>query len=179
MDDLTSQLESLEKENLISGVNATRKTIILGADHAGFELKEQIKKFLKSSGYVVEDEGSFVLTEGDDYPEICKIVAKRVSAEPSVYQGILFGGSGQGEAITANRLPGVRAVVYYGGDEDIIKLSRDHNNANILSLGSRFLNLEQAQKMITLWLTTPFSGDERHIRRLQKIDGQIEEENIF
>ncbi len=179
MDDLTSQLENIEKENLLTGVNSTRKTIILGADHAGFELKEQIKKFLKSAGYVVEDEGSFVLTEGDDYPEICKIVSKRVSAEPLVYQGILFGGSGQGEAITANRFTGVRAVVYYGGDENIIKLSRDHNNANILSLGARFLNTEQAQKVVTLWLATSFSGDERHIRRLQKIDGQIEEENIF
>ncbi len=155
--------------------------IYLGADHAGFELKEKIKAYLKGQGLTVEDQGAFTVDPDDDYPDYVKIVAKMVQGDPDS-RGIVLGGSGQGEAICANRFKGVRAVVYYGspaslgealqagGSLEIIKLSRQHNDANILSLGARFINFDEAKIAIDLWLATPFSGDERHIRRISEID---------
>jgi ribose 5-phosphate isomerase B len=143
--------------------------IYLGTDHAGFELKEQIKAYLKAGGYVVEDEGAYTFDPNDDYTDYVKIVAKLVQSEPES-RGIILGGSGQGEAIVANRFSGVRAIVYYGGSLEIIKLSREHNNANVLSLGARFLNFEQVKEVLNLWLATDFSGEERHLRRLGDID---------
>lgn len=143
--------------------------IYLGTDHAGFELKEKVKVYLKSKGYKVEDEGAFTLDLADDYTDYVKIVAKMVQSDPESL-GIIFGGSGQGEAIAANRYKGVRAIVYYGGQDEIIRLSRDHNDANILSLGARFIKNEEVESIIDLWLKTPFSGDERHRRRIQEID---------
>jgi len=143
--------------------------IYLGTDHAGFELKEQIKAFLKTGGYDVEDEGAYTLDPNDDYTDYIKIVAKLVQSEPES-RGIILGGSGQGEAIVANRFSGVRAIVYYGGSLEIIKLSREHNDANVLSLGARFLNFEQAKEVLNIWLNTEFSGDERHLRRIGEID---------
>ncbi len=181
MDNLTQELEQElkladEAKNLDSG---HKKTIVLGADHAGFELKEHIKNFLRTKEYLVEDEGAFSYDEHDDYPKVCRIVAKRISGGGGNYLGLLFGGSGQGEAMTANRVLGVRATVFYGGSEDILKLSREHNDANILSLGARFMTAREAETAILLWLTTNFSGEDRHIRRVKKIDGLITEENIF
>lgn len=143
--------------------------IYLGTDHAGFELKEKIKADLKSRGFGVFDQGAFVFDENDDYPDYVKIVAKMVQSEEGS-RGIVFGGSGQGEAICANRFKKIRTALYYGGPLDIIKLSREHNNTNILSLGARFISLAEAKSAIDLWLTTPFSGDERHGRRLEEID---------
>ena len=176
MDDLTKELEL---ELATASKEAGMKTILLGADHAGFALKEKIKKSLKEEGFQVEDQGAFGLDETDDYPDIISIVAKRVSSNSKHFLGVIFGGSGQGEAIVANRLPNVRAVVYYGGDSEIIKLSRQHNDANILSIGARFVTEEEAKEMIKLWLATNFSGEDRHLRRIQKIDGRITEENKF
>jgi len=144
-------------------------TIYLGADHAGFELKEQLKVYLKEKGLTVQDQGAFTLEPEDDYPDYVKIVAKMVQGDPEG-KGIILGGSGQGEAICANRFKGVRAVVYYHEQPNIIKLSREHNDANILSLGARFLNFEEAKKAVDLWLATPFSNDSRHIRRVCEID---------
>lgn len=143
--------------------------IYLGTDHAGFELKEQIKVFLKAGGYAVEDEGAYTFDSNDDYTDYVKIVAKLVQSEPES-KGIVLGGSGQGEAIVANRFSGVRAAVYYGGPLEIIKLSREHNDANILSLGARFLNFEQVKEVLNIWLSTQFSGEERHLRRINDID---------
>lgn len=148
--------------------------IYLGTDHAGFELKEEIKTYLKGKGLVVEDQGAFVLDPEDDYTDYVKIVAKMVQSDPESV-GIILGGSGQGEAICANRYKGVRAVVYYGGSSEIIRLSREHNNANTLSLGARFVKPEEAKQAIDLWLATPFSQDERHLRRIHEID---DEENL-
>ncbi|HRZ30172.1 MAG TPA: RpiB/LacA/LacB family sugar-phosphate isomerase [Candidatus Paceibacterota bacterium] len=148
--------------------------IYLGTDHAGFELKEQIKTYLKGKGLIVEDQGAFALDPEDDYTDYVKIVAKMVHSDPESV-GIILGGSGQGEAICANRYKGIRAVVYYGGSLDIIKLSREHNNANILSFGARFVKSEEAKQVIDLWLTTPFSEDERHARRIHEID---DDENL-
>ena len=158
--------------------------IYLGADHAGFELKEKLKVWLKNEGHQVFDEGAFELDPNDDYPDFIKIVAKLVAADPENHRGIILGGSGQGEAICANRFAGVRAAVYYGlpraelgNGQDIITLSREHNNANVLSLGARFMDEEEAKRVVKLWLKTKFSGEERHERRIKKIDepelGQI------
>lgn len=144
--------------------------IYLGTDHAGFELKEKLKTWLKESGHQVLDEGAFELDSGDDYPDFMKIVGKLVASDPENSRGIILGGSGQGEAICVNRYRGIRAVVYYGGPLEIIKFAREHNNANVLSLGTRFLKEEEAKKAIALWLTTRFPAEERHVRRLVKID---------
>jgi ribose 5-phosphate isomerase B len=120
----------------------------------------------------VEDEGAFTLDPDDDYTDYVKIVAKLVQSEPDS-RGIVLGGSGQGEAIVANRHQGVRATVYYGGSQEIIRLSREHNDANVLSLGARFVKFDEATRAIDLWLATPFSGDTRHVRRISEIDNDI------
>ncbi len=147
--------------------------IYLGTDHRGFYLKENIKNFLKNLGYDVKDLGNFIYDEEDDYPDWVIPVARSVSLNLQNSRGIIFGFSGQGEAMAANRIKGVRAAVFYGGPEEIIKLSREHNNANILSLGAGFITIEEAQKAIKLWLEIPFSNEERHIRRINKIDSGI------
>lgn len=142
--------------------------IFLGTDHAGFELKEYVKKHLLKLGMEVEDMGAHKLDSKDDYPEFIVPVAKKVSKNPNS-KGIVFGASGQGEAIAANKIKGIRAALYYGGNMEIVKLSRTHNNANILSLGARFLEKEEATEAINLWLKTDFSKEPRHIRRIKKI----------
>ncbi len=147
--------------------------IHLGADHAGFELKEKLKIFLAELGYEIKDHGAFILDDNDDYPDFIWPAARAVAANPDTDKGVLLGGSGQGEAMVANRLKGARAVVFYGGDDwkDIIRLSREHNNANILSFGARFVDEQRAKDAVKLWLDTAFKGEERHVRRLKKIDG--------
>ena len=144
--------------------------IYLGSDHAGFFLKEKIATWLTDWGYVHEDMGTHKLDEKDDYPDFIFPVAEAVSGDPKYRQGVVIGGSGQGEAIVANRLANVRAVVYYGGSLDIIRLTREHNNANILSLGARFIDEKKAKEALKLWLDTPFTHEERHERRIKKID---------
>ena len=127
------------------------KKIILGSDHAGFKLKEAIKKFLIKEGYEVDDQGGSSYDSNDDYPEfICK-AAKKVAQNPGS-KGIIFGGSGQGEAMVANKIKGIRAALYYGSNLDIVKLSKTHNDANMLSLGARFLTEKQAIEAVKLWL---------------------------
>lgn len=143
--------------------------IYIGSDHAGYELKEILKINLSSLGYEVEDKGAFFLDEDDDYPDFIIPVANEVSKDINSF-GIVIGGSGQGEQISANKIKGIRAIEYYGGNLDIVKLGREHNNANILSLGARFINEEGAMKAVKLFIETPFSEDERHIRRINKIE---------
>jgi ribose 5-phosphate isomerase B len=146
-------------------------TLILASDHAGFSLKESIKKFLQDKGYSIDDVGAHSLIPDDDYPEYMSRAGMKVAADlKGETKAIIFGHSGQGEAVVANRFPGVRAVVYYGGNESIIKLSREHNDANVLSIGAGFVSEEEAKKAIELWLVTPFSGEERHARRIEEID---------
>ena len=142
--------------------------IVLATDHAGFELKEQIKKKLLNQNFEVKDFGASVYDALDDYPDFIIPAAKFISKN-SDYLGIILGGSGQGEAMAANRVKGIRAVVYYNGPKNIVKLSRQHNNANILSIGARFLSLDDAMDTINLWLKTDFEGD-RHQRRIEKLD---------
>lgn len=141
--------------------------IYLGTDHAGFEIKESLKVFLTGKGYTVEDMGAQAYDAGDDYPDYIQPVAEAVAGEEGSF-GIILGSSGQGEAMCANRTKGARAVVYYDGPMEIVRLGREHNNANILSLGARFMTPEVAQEAVGLFLTTPFSNDERHVRRLSK-----------
>jgi len=152
--------------------------IFIATDHAGFELKEKLVPFLMSLGHEVMDKGALVLDENDDYPDFIAEAAREVSVanDPSV-RGIVLGGSGQGEAIVANKFPNIRAVVFNGqyepkdGSEapDEIFLTRSHNDSNVLSLGARSINEEIAKRAVREWLDTPFSDEERHIRRIEKI----------
>ena len=142
--------------------------IYLAADHAGFELKNFLKEYLINKGYNVEDCGAYKYDPLDDYPDFIIPAAEKVSNQPNS-RGIIIGGSGQGEAMAANRIQGVRAAVYYDGPIDIVKLSRLHNNANILSLGARFLSVERATEILNIWLTEKFEG-ERHENRINKLD---------
>jgi ribose 5-phosphate isomerase B len=158
--------------------------VYLATDHAGFSLKESLKPFLADKGYMVEDCGAYSFQANDDYPDFIAKAAKAVSADPDA-KAIIFGGSGQAEAMVANKFPHVRAAVFYSpvvptGAADVagrvssdryemIRLTREHNDANVLSLGVRFLTEEEAKQAVVLWLETPFSEDERHVRRIQKI----------
>ena len=143
------------------------KKIVLATDHAGLKLKEEIKKYLMESGMEVEDMGAYSLDPKDDYPDFIIPAAKKVANDQS--KGIIFGASGQGEAIVANKVKGIRAALYYGKDIKIVRLSRTHNNTNILSLGAKFLTKEEAIKAVNIWLETDFSSEPRHLRRIKKI----------
>lgn len=144
--------------------------VYFATDHAGFELKNALVAFVSEElEYEVIDCGPAVFDEVDDYPDFISIAALQVSSNPKD-RAIILGGSGQGEAMVANRFPNVRATVYYGGQTDILKLSREHNDANILSLGARFLDEVKAKESVQMWLEGEFSGDERHIRRIKKIE---------
>ena len=143
--------------------------IYLATDHAGFEMKEEIKGALLQDGFEVEDCGAYAYEEGDDYPDFIAVAAGAVSNDPKNTRAIILGGSGQGEAMLANKFVHVRAVVFYGSEGEIITLSREHNDANILSIGARFVTTEEAKRIIKIWLRTEFSHEERHVRRLAKI----------
>lgn len=154
--------------------------IYLAADHAGYELKETLKSFLSGLGHEVSDKGAFSLDDGDDYLDFVRPCAEAVARDAESF-GIVLGASGQGEAMCANRVKGIRAAVYYGPaahpqtDEsgavlDIIASERMHNDANILSLGARFITPEDAQAVAKRFVETPFSNAERHVRRIAKLD---------
>jgi ribose 5-phosphate isomerase B len=141
--------------------------IHLATDHAGFDHKEAVKQFLMDQGIDVVDHGSATLEPTDDYPDYIAPAAVEVAKDQDS-MGIIFGHSGEGEAMVANRLNGVRAVVYYGGPAEILLLSREHNAANMLSIGAAFVTIEDTLAAVKLWLETPFSEEERHVRRLNK-----------
>ena len=146
--------------------------VAIGADHAGFHLKEHFKQTLTSLGHVVDDHG----THSDapvDYPPICIAVARAV-AERRADRGIVLGGSGQGEQIAANKVPGIRAALC--NDLYTARLSREHNDANVLSMGGRIVAFGLADEILTLWLATPFAGG-RHQRRLDQI-AEAEREKV-
>jgi ribose 5-phosphate isomerase B len=149
------------------------RTIHIGGDHAGFDLKGEIIRFLEKKEYEVIDHGAHEFDGDDDYPDFVLPVALAV-VEDRNSRGIILGGSGQGEAMVANRVQGIRATVFYGepeySDESIINLSRQHNDANVLSIGARFVTEEEALEAIDMWLETSFSNEERHMRRISKID---------
>lgn len=143
--------------------------IFIGADHAGFELKEKLIPYLTELGHEVSDCGAFEFDKNDDYPDFVKPVAIGVANDRNA-RGIVVGKSGQGEAMCANRFKGVRSAVWYDGDPELLKLSREHNDANILSLGADFVGAINIFEAVRGWLNTPFSGEERHQRRIAKLD---------
>ena len=149
--------------------------IHIATDHAGYLLKEVIRDHLDEAGRHVVDHGATALNEKDDYPDFIHPAAQAVSGSEQA-RGIIFGHSGQGEAMVANRYEGVRAAVYYGppaedtSEEEIIKLSRQHNDANVLSIGAGFVTDNQAIDAVDEWLSTEFSEATRHKRRIEKID---------
>ena len=147
--------------------------IYLGADHAGFELKEKIKEDLLKKGHEVEDLGAHTPDKNDDYPDYAKAVAEKVAAD-GTSKGILLCGSAEGVCIAANKVKGIRAVPVW--DSLIAQKTREHDDANVLCLsGGQTLepipgtSFEEAQEIVETWLKTPFSGEERHIRRINKI----------
>lgn len=158
--------------------------VYLGTDHAGFYYKEKIKTVLSEKGYEVVDLGAHKIDMSDDYPDFISKVGAAVSID-SKAKGIVLGGSGQAEAMLANKYKGVRAALFYGpimakeaidangsfaqDGYDIIRLSRIHNDANILSIGARFVTEEEVLKAVLLWLETPFGEEERHMRRIEEI----------
>ncbi len=145
------------------------KTIHLASDHAGFEHKEGVREWLSSLGYDVVDHGAKVYDEGDDFPDFIKLASEAVNQNPEDSCGVIFGGSGQGEAMVANSYPKVRATVYYGGNKEIIRLSKEHNDANILSIGARFVSFDETKEVIWDWLNASVLDDDKYQRRNQKI----------
>ena len=142
--------------------------IHLATDHAGLDLKNSIKDYLIRKGHDVTDHGAHEYDALDDYPDFIFPCAYAVASDVSS-RGIILGGSGQGEAMAANRIKGVRAAVFYNGPMDIVKLSREHNNANILSIGARFMDEGEILNVLEIWFDEPFEGG-RHQRRIDKLD---------
>lgn len=145
--------------------------VYLASDHAGFELKEKIKQWLKEWEYEAEDLGPHKYDPDDDYPELIKPAALKVAEDPEKNRAIVMGGSGQGEAMTCNAFgdKGVRAAVYYARDLDILNWMREHNNANALSLAARKLSDEDAKEAVKIFLEVPFPGEEKHKRRIGQL----------
>ena len=157
----------------------------LTTDHAGFEQIKQLREYLTAMGYECIYYGPATLSMGDDYPDYVRPAALAL-AKGEVDMAVIMGGSGQGEAMVANRVPGVRCALYYGpaaalstidaegrmaADQyENLRLSRQHNNANMLSVAARFVSQPDIEKAVDVWLETTFSGTERHVRRVAKID---------
>ncbi len=159
--------------------------IYFAADHAGFELKNALLVYARDElGHEVEDCGALTLDNDDDYPVFISSAARKLSEDVArgvESRAIVIGASGQGEAIVANRFKGVRCVLYYGEATrrqtdmsgrklDMLASARMHNNANALSLGARFLSIDEAKAALARWLSTAFSGETRHSRRIKQID---------
>ncbi len=142
--------------------------IYLATDHAGFIHKNAIRDWLKSENIAVTDFGAFVNNPDDDFPNFISQAARAVSQNQK-HGAIIFGGSGQGEALLANRFPRVRACVYYGGNQEIVSLMREHNDSNIMSIGARFIDIDEAKSCIWQWLHLPRNEEEKYIRRNQQI----------
>ena len=149
--------------------------VYLATDHAGFSLKEEAKKFLIDEGHDVEDCGAFSFEKDDDYPNFIVKAAEKVSQDENS-KGIIFGKSGTGEEIVANKIRNIRAFV--GVNEENVKLAREHNDANMLSLGLEFVDFEKAKCFIKIFLNTSFSKEQRHQRRLAEIAKIEEKEGI-
>ncbi len=149
--------------------------IYLATDHRGYALKEELKKYLGGAGHEVEDVGAFAYDENDDYPDFAALAAEKVSEHPETNRAILLCGSGHGVDIVANKFRGVRAALCW--NPAVAKQSREHDNANVLALAADWLTEEQAQEIVRSWLEAEFSGEERHKRRVEKING-IENKNF-
>lgn len=148
--------------------------IYLAADHRGFSLKEEIKKYLVDGGYEVEDVGAFEYDESDDYPDFAYKAALEVVKDIS-NRGIMVCGSGMGMDVTANKVRGIRATLAYS--KVSAAHARTNDDINVISLAGDVLQLEEAKEIVSTFLTTNFSGEERHARRLKKIE-EIESQNF-
>ncbi|HEU5157784.1 MAG TPA: ribose-5-phosphate isomerase [Streptosporangiaceae bacterium] len=140
--------------------------VFLGSDHAGHELKSRLIEWLAASGYEPVDCGPAEYAAGDDYPPFVLRAAARTAAEPGTF-GIVIGGSGNGEVIAANKVRGVRAALVWS--EETAVLGREHNDANVIGIGARMHDLAAARRFVELFLTTPYSKEERHTRRIEMI----------
>jgi ribose 5-phosphate isomerase B len=140
--------------------------VYLGSDHAGFELKQDLFRRLVAAGHEVTDVGANSYDPQDDYPAYCIDAASRVVADAGSL-GVVIGGSGNGEQIAANKVVGVRAALAWS--DETARLARAHNNANVLAIGARMHTMDEAEVLINLFLTTPFSGEERHVRRIAQV----------
>lgn len=138
----------------------------IGSDHAGLELKNALSAYLTGKGHDVKDHGPFEYDALDDYPVFCIPAAQASAAEPGSL-GVVIGGSGNGEQMAANKVKGVRAALVWS--IETAKLAREHNDANVISIGGRLHSIEECQTFIDTFLATPFSGDERHIRRIKQM----------
>jgi ribose 5-phosphate isomerase B len=159
--------------------------IALATDHTGYEQLKILQQYLESLGHECKNFGPEEFTPGDDYPDFIRPAAEAVGKN-EFERGIIMGGSGQGEAMTANRVHGVRCALFYGpavptrsvdaeGHQsrdpyEIVRLSREHNDANMLSLAARFTTVEEMKQVLKIWLETEFSNEEHHKRRIEKID---------
>jgi len=141
--------------------------LYIAADHAGFPLKEELKPFLEKEGYELVDLGAEELDTFDDYPDFASVLAQSVAEEENA-GGILICGTGQGMCMAANKVAGIRAVQVF--DEFTARAAAEHINANIICLGARTTDVETAKKLVKIWLDTEFEEDERHMRRLRKIE---------
>jgi ribose 5-phosphate isomerase B len=140
--------------------------VFLGSDHAGYELKEHLVSWLKANGHEAVDCGPAVYDAVDDYPPFVLRAAEATAADPDSL-GIVIGGSGNGEAIAANKVKGVRAALAWS--DDTATLGRQHNNANVISIGARMHPQEDATRFVQLFLATPYSGEPRHTRRIDML----------
>ena len=143
-----------------------KSTIYIGADHAGWELKEVLEEHLKKQEFNVVDMGNQNLVSDDDYPEFGYAVAKRVVTDEGSH-GIVICGNAQGICIVANKVRGARAAT--GFNTDVAKSAREDDNSNVLCLPGRHLNIKEAKTIVDMWLNTEFSGEDRHVRRLKKV----------
>jgi len=140
--------------------------IHIGSDHAGLELKAELIKHLTENGHDVSDHGPHEYDALDDYPDFCIPAAEAVAKDPSSL-GIVLGGSGNGEQIAANKVKGIRAALAWS--IETAKLARDHNNANVIAVGGRMHEISLVKEIIDTFIASPFSHDERHLRRIKKI----------
>ena len=151
----------------------------LGSDHAGLELKEHLTEWLTGHGYDVVDHGPFTFDPDDDYPVFCLRAAEAVAADQQEgldSLGVVIGGSGNGEQIAANKVRGVRSALAWS--EETAKLAREHNDANVISVGGRMHPLEDLMRFVELFLGTPFSGVSRHVRRIAMLADYEETGNL-
>lgn len=151
---------------LCYNTSTMKQTIYIGADHAGWELKEALEDYLKEKEYRVVDMGNENLVNGDDYPDFGYAVAKRVATDVNAH-GIVICGNAQGICIVANKVKGIRAAT--GFNKEVALSARADDNSNILCLPGRHVDIKEAKQIVDTWLTTEFSGEERHKRRLQRV----------
>jgi ribose 5-phosphate isomerase B len=142
--------------------------VYLGSDHAGFALKAHLLEHLPALGHDVVDCGPAEYVDGDDYPPHCIETGLRVVADPGSL-GVVIGGSGNGEQIAANKVKGVRAALAW--NEETARLAREHNDANVVGIGAREHSVAEATRFVEVFLATPFSGEERHRRRIAEVSG--------